>query len=71
MRVPLTFLRTEVADCLVRMALALIILVQLIGVFVGRSMGCEVDVDVDGKDDTVGGDSNSRGFQWCCDVFRW
>ena len=38
MRVPLKFFRTEAADCLVRMALLLIILVQLIGSFGGRSM---------------------------------
>lgn len=35
---PLKFLRTEAADCLVRMALLLIILVQLIGSFGGKSM---------------------------------
>ena len=64
MWVPLKFLRTE-ADCLARMALVFIILVQLIGSFVGRSMDCSVEVKLKVEDDTGGGECSSiRMFQW-------
>lgn len=70
MRVPLKFLRTEAADCLVSRVLLLIILVQLIGSFVGGLLDrVESWVCVDGNGgcecDTLGGDrgngSSSRG----------
>lgn len=76
MRVPLKFLRTEAADCLVRMALLLIILVQLIGSFVGvliDGVECWGCVDGEGRcrGDTGDGESDlgidssgGKRFQW-------